>query len=215
MSGASKSVSIKFISRVGTYMAMIQSPSGDLYQEYQRNGDKVTVMPDFSQTKPLLNFVCTSSRVAEGVSTPVSMRYYFNGVEITFDSAGKSSGLFTGLFERVVPSASQLYYGLRIVGNLVQASGYAPIVIKMVGKISAKAQSAEVTDDIQADYTIPVGPYTGTAYRVTIAAGDAKSFTLSSPDDSCVLVAKALQGNDEITSTLYYKWYKAVSSDTG
>lgn len=215
MSGASKSVSIKFISRVGTYMAMIQSPSGDLYQEYQRNGDKVTVMPDFSQTKPLLNFVCTSSRVAEGVSTPVSMRYYFNGVEITFDSAGKSSGLFTGLFERVVPSASQLYYGLRIVGNLVQASGYAPIVIKMVGKISAKAQSTEVTDDIQADYTIPVGPYTGTAYRVTIAAGDAKSFILSSPDDSCVLVAKALQGNDEITSTLYYKWYKAVSTDTG
>ena len=64
MSGASKSVSIKFFSRVGTYMAMIQSPSGDLYQEYQRNGDKVTVMPDFSQTKPLLNFVCTSSRVA-------------------------------------------------------------------------------------------------------------------------------------------------------
>lgn len=47
MSGASKSVSIKFISRVGTYMAMIQSPNGDLYQEYQRNGDKVTVMPDF------------------------------------------------------------------------------------------------------------------------------------------------------------------------
>ena len=88
MSGASKSVSIKFISRVGTYMAMIQSPNGDLYQEYQRNGDKVTVMPDFSKTKPLLNFVCTSSRVAEGVSTPVSMRYYFNGVEITFDSAG-------------------------------------------------------------------------------------------------------------------------------
>lgn len=145
MSGASKSVSIKFISRVGTYMAMIQSPSGDLYQEYQRNGDKVTVMPDFSQTKPLLNFVCTSSRVAEGVSTPVSMRYYFNGVEITFDSAGKSSGLFTGLFERVVPSASQLYYGLRIVGNLVQASGYAPIVIKMVGKISAKAQRSQTT----------------------------------------------------------------------
>lgn len=147
MSGASKSVSIKFISRVGTYMAMIQSPNGDLYQEYQRNGDKVTVMPDFSKTKPLLNFVCTSSRVAEGVSTPVSMRYYFNGVEITFDSAGKSSGLFTGLFERVVPSASQLYYGLRIVGNLVQASGYAPIVIKMVGKIQPRrrAQRSQTT----------------------------------------------------------------------
>lgn len=215
MSGASKSITIKFNSRVGTFSALIQSPSGDLYQEYQRNGDKVTVTPDFSKTKPVLNYVCSSSRVADGVSTPVAMHYYFNGVEITFDSSGKSNGLFAGLFERVVPSASQLFYGLRIIGNLAEASGFAPIVIKMVGTISAKAQSTVVTDDIQADYTISVGPYTGTAYRVTIAAGDAKSFTLTSPDDSCVLVAKATQGNEEIASTLYYKWYKAVSSDSG
>lgn len=215
MSGTSKSTTIKFISKVGTFTAIIQSPDGDLYQEYLRNATQVTVTPDFSKTQPRLLFVCSSSRVADGVSTPVSMRYYFNGTEITFDSTGKSNGLFAGLFERIVPSASQLYYGLRIIGNLAQASGYAAITIKMVGKIAAKVQSTDITDEIQADYTIPVGPYTGTAYRVTIAAGDDKAFTLQSKDDSCVLVAKATQGNTALTKDLYYKWFRAVSTTDG
>ena len=40
MSSASKSVNIKFISKLGTYTPLIQSPSGDLYQEYQQVGDR-------------------------------------------------------------------------------------------------------------------------------------------------------------------------------
>jgi len=51
MSSASKTVNIKFMGKSGTYTAMIQCPSGDLYQEYQRNGDQVMVTPDFTKTK--------------------------------------------------------------------------------------------------------------------------------------------------------------------
>ena len=172
MSSASKTVNIKFMGKSGTYTAMIQCPSGDLYQEYQRNGDQVMVTPDFTKTKPVLNYVCTSSRVAEGLTTPVSMDYYF----------GKSSGLFKGLFEIVNTSASQLYKGLRIVGNLAEAAGFAPITIQMVGHIAQRGGASDKTDDIGAFYAIPIGPYTGTAYRVTIKSpdGSTKGFTLTS-----------------------------------
>lgn len=83
MSSASKTVHIKFLSKLGTYTPLIQSPSGDLYQEYQQVGDQVVTYPDFSKTKPELYFICTSSRAVEGAVTPVSMRYYFNDSEIT------------------------------------------------------------------------------------------------------------------------------------
>lgn len=217
MSSASKSLTIKFISKMGTYTASIQSPDGDMYQEYQKNDSKVIVNPDFSKLQPKLYFVCTSSRVAEGISTPVSMRYFFNETEITFDSAGKSSGLFAGLFELIRPSTSQFYWGLKICDNLAKAANFAPITIKMKGKISEHSNQQEITDEIQALYTIPVGPYTGISYRVTIKApeGDTHMFVLHNPSDSCQLEALATQGNDTITTELYYKWYRATNSESG
>ena len=54
MSSASKSVNITFIQKMGTFTPSIQSPDGDLYQEYQKNGDVVTVYPDFSKSQPKL-----------------------------------------------------------------------------------------------------------------------------------------------------------------
>lgn len=85
MSSASKSTTINFIPKMGTFTPSIQSPDGDIYQEYQRNGDVVTVYPDFSQTQPKLYFVVISSRTAEGISTPTSMKYFFNDTEIPFN----------------------------------------------------------------------------------------------------------------------------------
>ena len=215
MSSASKTVHIKFLSKLGTYTPLIQSPSGDLYQEYQQIGNQVVTYPDFSKTKPELYFICTSSRAVEGAVTPVSMRYYFNDSEITFASSGVSDGLFSGMFEIIRPSTNQPYFGLRIVKNLAEASRFASIVIKMVGKITARGQQSDLTDDIQETYTISVGPYTGTAYRVTIMAGDSKMFTLQSPTDSCVLKAKTTQGNETLSSGLYYKWYRAANTASG
>lgn len=80
MSVASCSRTIKFISKAGTYTAVIMSPSGDLYQDYEGTSSDVTaIYPNFGTMQPVLYFVCTSSRVAEGVADPDGMEYYFNG----------------------------------------------------------------------------------------------------------------------------------------
>ena len=204
MSVASTSRTIKFISKAGTYTAVIMSPTGDLYQEYEGTVNDVTnVYPDFSVLKPILYFVCTSSRVAEGVADPDSMEYYFNGEKINF-SGGVSTGTFAGYFKTVTPSGDQLYYGLQILKNIADLAGYAPAVIKMVAAISYGTQS----DQIQASYTIPIQRATGSSYRITIVAGDTKNFVITAKGGSCVLKAMAYQSGQALSKDLTYVWEK-------
>ena len=204
MSVASTSRTIKFISKAGTYTAVIMSPSGDLYQEYEGTVNEVTnIYPNFETLQPILYFVCTSSRVAEGVANPDGMEYYFNGTKITF-SGGVSTGAFAGYFKTVVPSGDQLYYGLQIVKNIAALAGYAPAVIKMVATISYGTQ----TDNIQSSYTIPIQQATGSIYRVTIAAGDTKNFVITTKGGSCILKAIAYQSGNELSKDLTYVWEK-------
>lgn len=204
MSVASTSRTIKFISKAGTYTAVIMSPTGDLYQEYEDTVNDVTnVYPDFSVLKPILYFVCTSSRVAEGVADPDSMEYYFNGEKINF-SGGVSTGTFAGYFKTLAPSGDQLYYGLQILKNIADLAGYAPAVIKMVATISYGTQS----DQIQASYTIPIQQATGSSYRVTIMAGDTKNFVITTKGGNCVLKAMAYQSGQALSKDLTYVWEK-------
>lgn len=204
MSVASTSRTIKFISKAGTYTAVIISPTGDLYQEYEGTVNDVTnVYPDFSTQKPILYFVCTSSRVAEGVADPDSMEYYFNGEKINF-SGGVSTGTFAGYFKTVTPSGDQLYYGLQILKNIADLAGYAPAVIKMVAAISYGTQS----DNIQASYTIPIQQATGSSYHVTIMSGDTKNFVITAKGGSCVLKAMAYQSGQALSKDLTYVWEK-------
>lgn len=204
MSVASTSRTIKFISKAGTYTAAIMSPSGDLYQDYEGTTNDVTaIYPNFETLQPILYFVCTSSRVAEGVANPDGMEYYFNGTKITF-SGGVSTGTFAGYFKTVAPSGDQLYYGLQIVKNIAALAGYAPAVIKMVAIISYGTQS----DTIQASYTIPIQQATGSIYRVTIAAGDTKNFVITTKGGSCILKAMAYQSGNALSKDLTYVWEK-------
>ena len=204
MSVASTSRTIKFISKAGTYTAAIMSPSGDLYQDYEGTTNDVTaIYPNFETLKPILYFVCTSSRVAEGVANPDGMEYYFNGTKITF-SEGVSTGTFAGYFKTVAPSGDQLYYGLQIVKNIAALAGYAPAVIKMVATVSYGTQS----DTIQASYTIPIQQATGSSYRVTIAAGDTKNFVINTKGGSCILKAMAYQSGNALSKDLTYVWEK-------
>ena len=204
MSVASTSRTIKFISKAGTYTAAIMSPSGDLYQDYEGTTNDVTaIYPNFEALKPILYFVCTSSRVAEGVANPDGMEYYFNGTKISF-SGGVSTGTFAGYFKTVAPSGDQLYYGLQIVKNIAALAGYAPAVIKMVATVSYGTQS----DTIQASYTIPIQQATGSSYRVTIAAGDSKNFVITTKGGSCILKAMAYQSGNALTKDLTYVWEK-------
>lgn len=208
MSVASTSRTIKFISKAGTYTAVIMSPTGDLYQEYEGTVNDVTnVYPDFSVLKPILYFVCISSRVAEGVADLDSMEYYFNGEKINF-SGGVSTGTFAGYFKTVTPSGDQLYYGLQILKNIADLAGYAPAVIKMVAAISYGTQS----DQIQASYTIPIQQATGSSYRITIVAGDTKNFVITAKGGSCVLKAMAYQSGQALSKDLTYVWEKMEST---
>ena len=204
MSVASTSRTIKFISKAGTYTAVIMSPSGDLYQDYEGTTNDVTaIYPNFETLQPILYFVCTSSRVAEGVANPDGMEYYFNGTKITF-SGGVSTGTFAGYFKTVAPSGDQLYYGLQIVKNIAALAGYAPAVIKMVATVSYGTQS----DTIQASYTIPIQQATGSSYRITIAAGDTKNFVITTKGGSCILKAMAYQSGNALSKDLTYVWEK-------
>lgn len=204
MSVASTSRTIKFISKAGTYTALIMSPSGDLFIDYEGTTNDVTaVYPNFATTKPILYFVCMSSRVAEGVADPDAMAYYFNGEKITF-SGGVSTGTFAGYFQTVAPSGDQLYYGLQILKDISALAGYAPATIKMVATVSYGTQS----DTIQATYTIPIQQATGSSYRVTIAAGDTKNFVITAKGGSCILKAMAYQSGNALTKDLTYVWEK-------
>lgn len=204
MSSASTTRTIKFLSKAGTYTALIMSPTGDLYQEWEGTQDEVTkIYPNYETVKPILYFVCTSSRVAEGVATPDAINFYFNDTKIEF-SGDTSSGIFAGYFKKITPGGDNLYYGLQILKNIVELSGFAPAVIKMVAQISYGTQS----DEIQASYNIPIQQSTGTSYRVTIAAGDSKNFVITEKGGSCILKALASQGGEAITKNLTYKWEK-------
>lgn len=211
MSTASKIVEVKFTPKAGTYTTLIQSPSGDLYQEYAGEAGAIgTVAPDFSSTRPLLVFIATSSRVAEGVAVPTSIEWYFNGVKLSFSNNVSTTSINgeTGHFQYVPYAAgSQDYFGLRILKNLVNAAGLAPCTVKAVARVAYGNKA----DTIKAEYVINISKSTGSPYKVTIAAADNKYFTIREKGGSCSIKAVAYQGGAEIVSALTYKWYKLTS----
>lgn len=206
MSTAVAQIEIKFIAKSGTYTSLLQSPSGDLYQDYSGDSsDAGTIAPDFSTTQPTLYFICTSSRVAEGVVTPDAVAWYFNGNEISFDSSTLlSTGTYAGYFKKVYPGDVYPYYGIQILKNLVELSGFASAAIKA----SATVSNGTASDTIQATYNIRIQQATTNGYHVTIAAGDTNNFVITSKSGSCVLKAMVYQGSSEIASGLTYKWQK-------
>ena len=208
MSSASTTRTIKFISKAGTYAAVIMCPDGDIYQEWEGTTAQVTgVYPNFEKTKPKLYFVCTSSRVAEGVATPDAINYYFNGTKIEF-SGDTSTGMFAGVFKKISPSGDNLYYGLQIVKNIAELAGLAPAVIKMVATVSYGTQ----TDQIEASYSIPIQQSTGNGIRVTIVSPDGKNFVINEKGGSCQLKAMAYQKGTELTANLSYVWEQMQGS---
>lgn len=210
MSLASKTGQVVFTQKGGVYMTLINSDSGDLFQEY--NGESASdpgdITPDFSTLKPTLSFIATSSRSAEGIITPASVKWFFNDTELIFDASGISTNSFngeTGHFTNLpYVAGTRDYYSLQITKNLVIASGGASSIIKCVATIVVGNSS----ETIQYTYSIPVTKGTGTSKRVTIAAGDSNMFTIKSNGGSCSLKAVAYLQKDEITSSLTYKWYQ-------
>ena len=208
MSSASTTRTIKFVSKAGTYAAVIMCPDGDIYQEWEGSTSQPTaIYPNFESTKPILYFVCTSSRVAEGVATPDAINFYFNGTLITWNG-DTSSGTYAGYFKKIAPSGDNLYYGIQIVKNIAEIAGFAPAVIKMVATISYGTQS----DQIEASYSIPIQQATGNGIRVTIVSPDSKNFVISEKGGSCQLKAMAYSKGQALTTGLSYVWEQMSGS---
>ena len=129
---------------------------GDLYQEYDgESGAPTNIAPDFTTMKPTLSFLLTSSRVAEGVVVPSSIRWYFNDVLISFTSnvSTNTFGGETGHFKYIPYKAGTTnYYGLQIVKNLVKASSGASCSVKAVATVTV----GNVSDEVQFVYSIPI-----------------------------------------------------------
>ena len=102
-------------------MPAIQCNQGDLYQEYMGEASAPTnIAPDFASLKPVLSFILTSSRVAEGLVVPSSMKWYFNDVEIKF-SGNVSTNTF-GTFQ-VYPLPARYDGLLRIADRQESGQG--------------------------------------------------------------------------------------------
>lgn len=210
MSTASTTRTIKFISKAGTYTAQIMCPSGDLYQEWEGSiADNPSIYPDFALDPPTLYFICTSSRAAEGIATPAGIDYYFNGAKIEFSGDTSIGDTFAGMFKKIAPSGNNPYYGLQILKNIAEASGYAPAVIKMVATVAYGTQS----DKIQATYTIPIQKATGSAYRIMIVSANGTNFVITQKGGSVTLKAMTYQAGSLITQNLTYQWYKMGATD--
>lgn len=212
MSEASQVSQVVYRRNAGVYMPIIQCDKGDLYQEYQGDAQNPTnITPDFTTLLPILSYIITSSRVAEGLVIPNLVKWYFNDTELAFGSDNISTNSFngeTGHFKYIpYKKGTQNYYALQILKNLVKASGAAPCTVKAEATVAIGTTS----DKIQYVYGIPITEGTSNAIRVTIQAGDNKYFTLRTQGDSCILQAVARMGSDEITAGLTYKWYNLVN----
>lgn len=210
MSVASVVGQVVFSQKSGVYMPLVQCNQGDLYQEYQDTADSPTnIAPDFTALLPVLSFILTSSRVAEGLVTPSSVKWYFNDTELAFTSNVSTNSFNgeTGHFQFLPYSSNSGYYGLKILKNLVKASGAASCIIKAVATVTI----GNTADEIQFVYNIPITKGVGIQQHVTITAGDNNFFTITDKNSSCLLKAVTRLGADEVTTGLSYKWYKLSS----
>ena len=216
VSKASVSRTIKFITKSGTYTAMIMSPAGELFQEYSSQTPGTAVQPSFEDStspyyQPVLNLVLTNSR-SEGAVIPADIEYYIGNDRILFNSSGISTGLqaggtlntdFAGVFKKLAPGNGNIYYGLQILKNLPEITGWAPIILKMIAVVNP--QNSTVADRIPVTYTIPISQKTGDSAKVTIASPN--NFTISEKGGNCVLKATVIKGG-VVESGWTFKWFQ-------
>lgn len=221
MSKGSASCTVKYRRKTGTFSAVVMDPKGNVYQEYtDYTGGKYTeVSPDFSRTQPELAFVCTSSRVAEGLAEVASLRVTFGTRQVVFDTSGISLGLQTvsgvdssaaGTFRLLPPDNNSPYWRVRIMKDIVELAGGQPVNITLTGSVSDADGNL---DEIQASYQVAISKRTGTGYRLSIVAGDSNMFTIREKGGSCVLRGE-VYGTDGsvVTSGITWQWQRMSQS---
>ncbi|MCD8079137.1 MAG: hypothetical protein LUF04_01610 [Bacteroides sp.] len=213
MSQTSAVTKVTFRAKGGTYIPVLTCPTGDIYQTYQ-GGDSTgyTVIPDWEADpakQPVVYFVATSSRVAEGVAVPTAIEWLYNGTVLKFDSNGLCTTTNLVNYFQTVTRPEDGIPGLKILKNLVQVSGLVS------GTLTARAKVSygNITDELTADYTIKIEKQTGSPYRVTIAAADNNLFTIRTAGGSVKVKAVAYDGDTEMSVDLTYKWFRIVNGE--
>jgi hypothetical protein len=204
MSKGSIKRTVKFLSKSCIYTAWLQSPSGDLWQEYDSADDNAVCTPDWTAAseKPIIEFVAVSSRTAVGETSVADgdITWYVNDEELAF-SGGVSTGSWAGIFQKTTNSGRQC---LKILKNVAIASGFASITVKAAAAITDGTNY----DTIQATTTIDIQQTSGQAYRAVIVAGDSNNFVINTDGGSCKLKAVVLfNGTIRETTGMTYKWY--------
>lgn len=195
---ASTTRPIHFTSKGGGYSAIWMSSRGDLYQEYLTTGSITTYYPDISSSTPRTMYLTVTSARTQGVVVPAAIRYFANGVELSFNSSGvcTTSGM-ANIFKK---DAS---------GNLVIIGNLGNVVLgSFLLEATVSVSATTGTDSLQVSAPVTIVPYTGENAKVTIAPGDTKNYTISEKGGSCILKALTLKGGQEVTSSLVYEWYK-------
>lgn len=204
--------------KMGSYTTALVPSVGDLTQTYDREGDNPTCYPDFEAAgaeKPLLNFIVISSRVAQGTTVPDQVKWYFNGMQISFGADGISTGALEGYFEMVTPSSANNYRypGLRVLKNLVKVGAYAPITIRVEGRVILGNDS----DTLQASYTIDISQDTGGVKNVVKvgAVNPAQGFTIVDKNGSVQIKAVSYREGRTLVdpASLTHKWFRLEGGD--
>lgn len=182
---ASVSRRVIFKSKRGIYSAIFMSDHGNLFQEYDGPASAPTAFyPDFTKIPYTMRLTVTSA-ISTGTVTPVSVEYTVAGTKLAFDASGKC--ITAGFADKFKLVAGNLV----IFGNLVGIASGAGFNIQVKANMSATDTDAYVI------VNAPVGIYphvAGAAGRLLITPGDAKNFTLSGKNDSCILIAQFFKG---------------------
>lgn len=219
MSKVQISRQVKFISKAGTYTAMLQCNRGQLWQSYQGTAATPSnITPDFASLndKPVLRFVVISSRSANAAVVSGTPRWYFGNAQINSSNINAIDTAYQSYFELVSPGGGNSYYGLRIKANLVTLAQGSAIGIKAVGTIAG----ANFSDEVQAETTINIYPQTESSAQIdvidisptSVTGVTGKNFTFDAEDENIRMRVDTYIGGVQIAAnTLTYQWQKIVN----
>lgn len=176
--------------------------------------------PDFESmsetSRPLLVPVLRDLQ-SGGILTPQTYKYYYNGVEITFDDSNLSSNTnMVGYFKLLpnnsvaIGSTSSTLPCLRVMKNLVLLGNYDNDRISFSGTVEIGGQSISFNE---LSTSVVIQEATGSTYSVSISYD---KDVLETENDSLTLTAHVYKGQDEIMdfSNFSFKWYKVTASDS-
>jgi len=232
MSKVQVSRQVKFISKAGTYTAMIQCNRGQLWQSFQGTAATPSnITPDYAslQDKPVLRFVVVSSRSANAAVVSGTPRWYFGSAQINSANINQIDTAYQSYFELVNPDIpnGQYYYGLRIKANLVTLAQGSAVGIKAIGTVSGQ----NFEDTVQAETTVNIYPQTEASAQIDIldisptgtVGVTGKNFTFDHEDENIVMKVDTYVGGAIVSPALLtYRWEKVsngawtlVSEGTG